>query len=89
MSDFDVETEALRFLNDVGSVLALGRCDYAEHLITLLKRCRNATVRETEEKYESMLAACPGCIKCGPPILVKAEDGCDGSGRRRRREEQG
>lgn len=25
--------------------------------------------------------ACSGCIKCAPPIVVKADDGCDGTGR--------
>ena len=30
---------------------------------------------------DSLTLTCPGCIKCGPPIMVKADEGCDGSGR--------
>lgn len=28
------------------------------------------------------IVTCPGCIHCGPPIFVRPDDGCDGSGRR-------
>lgn len=23
---------------------------------------------------------CPGCVDCGPPVVVKAEEGCNGDG---------
>ena len=38
------------------------------------------TFDELDELVGGSGQECPGCIKCGPPIFVKADDGCDGSG---------
>ncbi len=26
--------------------------------------------------FEGVVSVCPGCVECGPPIVVKADDGC-------------
>ena len=44
-------------------------------------RDMKAAARRAALRKEERELTCPGCINCGPPIMVKAEDGCDGSGR--------
>ncbi len=34
-------------------------------------------LREENARLRAIL--CPGCIRCGPPIVVVADDGCDGT----------
>lgn len=36
---------------------------------------------ETAIEETAGVRMCPGCVNCGPPIAVKAEDACDGTGK--------
>ncbi len=41
-------------------------------------RARTVAAENTgARKKKAASTDCPGCIKCGPPIVVKADEGCE------------
>lgn len=80
--ELDELAEDVKLAHDIFDGPQLGPVTY---LLDVVDRCEaairslRARLRAREDLLQQ-LAACPGCIKCGPPIFVKADEGCDGSG---------
>lgn len=61
----------------VNDLLKCGE-EYVDRPINHVRWQRIQPVFEKSLAAELHRVGCPGCINCGPPIMVKADDGCDG-----------